>query len=562
MHTRSLSVRGAAGRGRLALLGALCVLVAFVAPMIAANRARAAGPLDHYNFSPSSMPGTTTVTLTPVDAANAPLGNGVHVFLSFNPAAGVVPPARATANGRDLNASPTDITTGTDGTIRIAYTVGGSPTVSSNVSDVITAQNAATAPTVTGSVSHAYGVVSLAFTDDAGKNITGQAQPVSVGGNPICFEITTQKAGDSAWLTSQTAQSLSGSFLVGPAETGGTDQSCKNNPFPQQANQLGRVNSTVPIQVRSDANKKAYVYYVPAAPSTGGVRQNEPMVIDTVTATDTPSTPTVKINTSFFYGSFNYRFDKTPMATAGSLAQGDTVFITVQATDGAGKDVKQSVPVFLLFDRGGPSNNASASVASPLTGGRGSAIASIPASNAPCPNQANVTNPYFTQDDGTLLIAYTAGSASPAPDVLSAKNDCAIPSFTVKTGYSYGAPGYLFLPTPIAAPGSIPGGQSKAVTVHAFDAGDPSGNTASTAQVFLTISGSGPAGAPVGSATATDGSGTKTLSAIPQAFTPSAQGNVAINYTAPASPPSSGSDTITAQNAASSPAVTVTDSYS
>src|SRR5204863_9788258 len=137
-------------------------------------------------------------------------------------ATGGVPPARATANGQDLGTAPTDVTTATDGTIRIGYTVGGKggpQPPNPNVSDVITAQDKQTGPTVTGSDSHPYSIVSYAFRNGKDKSdITGQSQSVSVDGPPICLEVTTQNIGDQVYLTSSTSTSVSGSFTIDPSQ--------------------------------------------------------------------------------------------------------------------------------------------------------------------------------------------------------------------------------------------------------------------------------------------------------------------------------------------------------
>src|SRR5207302_578142 len=129
-------------------------------------------------------------------------------------------------------------------------------------------------------------------------------------GDTVCFTLTTQNVGDQAYLTSATSSSVSGSFLVDPSEQGGsaiTSQNCKDTPFSKapQSN-LGRVNSAVPIAVRSDANKSIVMYYTPAkcTPQNGQCTAaphppNAPLVIDTITAGNAPSNPSVKVSTSF-----------------------------------------------------------------------------------------------------------------------------------------------------------------------------------------------------------------------------------------------------------------------
>src|SRR3954447_16447408 len=127
-------------RVRLAVLGALAVLVAFVAPLITAGMARAAAT--SYSFNPDcppvkqcQQPKPVTVVLTVKDA----LGNAMpfeKVNLSFQPAPGA-PAGRANVNGDfpDLGPAPQSKTASKDGTIRINYTPGGATTGA----DVITA---------------------------------------------------------------------------------------------------------------------------------------------------------------------------------------------------------------------------------------------------------------------------------------------------------------------------------------------------------------------------------------------------------------------------------------
>jgi hypothetical protein len=108
----------------------------------------------------------------------------------------------------------------------------------------------------------------------------------------------------------------------------------------------------------------------------------------------------------------------------------------------------------------------------------------------------------------------------------------------------------VFSPAPIAPTASLSPSASVTVTVTA-----EAGNGTPAPGVTIWVSFDPTAGG--GSAMV----GAVTLSSTPQPFTADANGDVSITYTVPSSPPASGSDVLTAQNAASSPAFTSTDAY-
>jgi hypothetical protein len=104
---------------------------------------------------------------------------------------------------------------------------------------------------------------------------------------------------------------------------------------------------------------------------------------------------------------------------------------------------------------------------------------------------------------------------------------------------------YVFSAEPIAPTGSIPDGQTRTDTLTALD---NNGKPVPLATVFLSFQ-----------ATAGGGSarvGGTSLSNSPQQFGMDAQGHLVVTYQAPSTPPTAGSDQVTAQEAASNPAVT------
>jgi hypothetical protein len=122
---------------------------------------------------------------------------------------------------------------------------------------------------------------------------------------------------------------------------------------------------------------------------------------------------------------------------------------------------------------------------------------------------------------------------------------------------------YVFSPIPIAQPGTLSSGQTVSGTVTAEDA---SNAPIPNATIYLSFTSIGvhPGGASTGSATA--GPSNTPLTSTPTAFTANGSGVVNWTYTAPcvggSGCPVEGRDVITAQDSASSPTVTKTDSYS
>jgi DNA-binding beta-propeller fold protein YncE len=108
---------------------------------------------------------------------------------------------------------------------------------------------------------------------------------------------------------------------------------------------------------------------------------------------------------------------------------------------------------------------------------------------------------------------------------------------------------YVMSPSPIAPKGTLSSGQVLITVTAETSGGTPTPNVV----VFLSFNPT------AGGGTAQVGS--TALSSTPQAFTADGNGNVTVTYTVPGSPPGSGSDTLTAQNAGTSPTITQSDSY-
>jgi outer membrane protein assembly factor BamB len=109
---------------------------------------------------------------------------------------------------------------------------------------------------------------------------------------------------------------------------------------------------------------------------------------------------------------------------------------------------------------------------------------------------------------------------------------------------------YTFSPSPVAPSGSLAGNGKVAITVTAKDAGGLAIGGATIFLAFTPTSGGGRA--------ASHG---KALGTTPQSFRANSSGLLTLSYTAPAVLPSGGTDTLTAQNALSSPTVSKLDTY-
>jgi hypothetical protein len=107
----------------------------------------------------------------------------------------------------------------------------------------------------------------------------------------------------------------------------------------------------------------------------------------------------------------------------------------------------------------------------------------------------------------------------------------------------------VFSPSPIAPTSSLAPGATVTVTVTA-EAGD--GTPTPGVTVWLSFNPTAGGGTAMVGAVA--------LTATPQAFTADSNGDVTVTYTVPASPPASGSDVLTAQNAVT-PTFSSSDGY-
>jgi hypothetical protein len=219
----------------------------------------------------------------------------------------------------------------------------------------------------------------------------------------------------------------------------------------------------------------------------------------------------------------------SPIATAGTLTANTTKTVTVQAKDATTALVPGAV-VYLSF--------------SPTAGG-GSASVGTTALTA--------TAAAFTAVSGKITVTYKTPAVLPTggKDILKAANAKTGATITASDFYSFSkAATYSYDVFPIAPSGTISPGSSTPIVLTALDAGSLA---VPGATVYLSFT------KPVGGGTATVGA--TLLTSTPAPFVANGSGQIAITYHAPASLPTSGTDSISATDALKNPTVTRTDNY-
>ncbi len=272
-----------------------------------------------------------------------------------------------------------------------------------------------------------------------------------------------------------------------------------------------------------------------AASGTVTVTYTAPAVLpangrDTLKAADAKSLPTISTTDTYdFAAPLSYVWSPDPIAAPGSVAAGSTVSLTVTAENATAAPVPNAT-VYLSFV--------------PATGGGSATVGTTALTATPTAFVVGAT--------GQLAVTYQAPVALPASgtDTIAAQQT---PTSAKRTdSYSFGTLGSItFSPSPIAAAGSLTPGQTVAVTLEAKDVG---GNPVAGQALFLTFV----PGANGGTAMF----GTRALSATPIQIKTDSAGQVVIQYAAPTMAGATGTDTLTAGDAKTSPTLSATDNYS
>lgn len=252
-------------------------------------------------------------------------------------------------------------------------------------------------------------------------------------------------------------------------------------------------------------------------------------------------------------------FSPKPIAQPGTLGTSQTTTICVQP-ELTGGHVAASV--FLSFYSGvfaGSSTGGSAAVGS-------TALTTTPQSFATSP-KCTLSSGIMVSDGIAVTYTSPATTLRRGRDMLfgaDASNDVTPGSPPACTAGVCGKDVYVFSPVtgysysvgpPIAPTGTLAGSATVSFTVTALDA---NGNSAPGATVRISFSTNA---SPHGSATATDINGTTPLTSTPAPFIADDNGAVALAYTTAASPPSSGTDAVTAQNGVPPTFVPQSDTY-
>jgi hypothetical protein len=226
----------------------------------------------------------------------------------------------------------------------------------------------------------------------------------------------------------------------------------------------------------------------------------------------------------------HYVMSPSPIAATASLAAGATKVVTVSAETSTNALVPGSI-IYLSLSQ---------------TTGGGSATVGATALTA--------TPVAFTATTGKLSVTYKAPAVLPmgGKDIIKAANAKTLATISASDLYSFAKVSkYTFSPSSIAPPGSLAAGASSLVTLTSLNSSSVAVAGAVVYLSFVPTAGGGTASV-----------GATALSATTVAFTSNASGQIVITYHAPAVLLTTGTDTITAADAAKNPTITRTDAYS
>jgi hypothetical protein len=250
------------------------------------------------------------------------------------------------------------------------------------------------------------------------------------------------------------------------------------------------------------------------------------IMLPTVFVTRASATPTVT----------SYRFPLPPIASAGSIGPGQSVSFTVTAISGTTPDPGGVMDVFYAHTRKGDSTTVPAAQCGGVT-----------------QVSLNQSSPTLCAGDskGKLVITYTTSPQLQAQGGVRfvVENQPSHPTVMGNTHYAYSTE-YRFSSSPIATSGSLGSGATVPVLLTAksgLDAPIPNGTAYLS---FIPATGGGSASV-----------GSTQLTSTPKLFTADSTGTFQLTYTAPSTPPTSGVDSIVAQDITGSPTEVNSDMY-
>lgn len=237
-----------------------------------------------------------------------------------------------------------------------------------------------------------------------------------------------------------------------------------------------------------------------------------------------------------------YHFSAPPIAVAGAIGPGQSLSFPVHVLSG-----RTPVP-------GGPVYLASGyQSGSGYGGGISGDSTTVPSSQCGGISQLSSTPILCAADSkGVVMLTYHVPAQPPAQGRADwiAGNAPTSPSIKAVTHYVYSTE-YRFSPSPIAPSGSLAAGATIPITLSATDGADIGIPNDTTFLSFNAAAGGGSASV-----------GATPLTSTPTLFQADVNGNIQLSYTAPATLPSTGIDSVVVQDLSTSPQVVSSDSYS
>jgi hypothetical protein len=440
------------------LMSATLPMTAFAATPVVTHYVMSPGPI----AAASSLAANSTVSISvSAETATNSLVPGAIIYLSFTQALGG---GTALVGTTSLGTTPVAFTAAS-GTVTVTYNAPAVLPASGR--DTIEAADAKSLPTITTTDSYDFA---------APINFVWSPDPIAAPGSlaagaTVPITLTAENASAVAIPNATVYLSFVPSAGGGSAAVGTTP-----------------LTGTPAAFVVGPTGQIVISYQAPIAlPATG---------VDAISAQQTPTGS--KRTDNYSFGTLkSLAFSPSPIAAAGSLAPGQTVTVTLAATDGMGNPVAGQA-LYLTFV--------------PVTNG-GSAMFGTKALSA-TPIQAK------TDAAGLVAITYTASSGAPnvGPDTLTAGNSKTSPTLSATDTYTVSA-GPLDHLVLSPANATVNPGVAQAYTATGYDAtGDVIGDVTS-ATSFTIAAGSCTGASCTATAagghtvTATDGSahGTATL---------------------------------------------------
>ena len=278
-----------------------------------------------------------------------------------------------------------------------------------------------------------------------------------------------------------------------------------------------------PVAFTATTGTVSVTYKAPAVLPTGGK--------DLIKAANAKSGASMTASDTYSFAPVSrYTFSPSPISAAGSLPAGASALVTLTSFNSSSVAVPGAV-VYLSFV--------------PTAGGGSAKVGSTALSSTPIA----VTS----SSAGQIVITYTAPAVllTTGTDTITAADASKNPTISRTEAYSFGGTGsFVFSPNPIAATGSLAAGKKVTLTLTSLDSGGHA--VAGTVVYLYFVPTAGGGSAKVGS---------KALSATPAKFTTGSAGTITVTYSASTAPPTSGTDTIQAENLKTAPTVTGSDAY-